>query len=295
MGLGEAGFFVGATTMITDLAPDERRGEAVSYWSVALWGGLAFGPVLGRAAARRLELRPRLVRGRRPRAHGRGRRVLHQRDAAPRPRGPRSTSIAPAAIRPGVILAATLIGITGFSIFLPLYAPEVGVDDVGLALPHLRHRRARRAHLRRQAARHPRPDPRRDRSRSARPRSGSPLLAVWQSTAGLFVATIVIAVGSSFLYPSMLLLALRGVPENQRGSVVGTFSAFFDFASGASGISLGGVAAASSYPGAFGASAGLAADRVGAAAERLRPARLRGAADGGRGRDGIGRTAPRLP
>jgi MFS family permease len=82
---------------------------------------------------------------------------------------------------------------------------------------------------------------------------------VWQSSAGLFLATIVIAVGSSFLYPSLLLLALRGVPESQRGSVVGTFSAFFDFASGAAGISLGGIAALTSYPGAFAASAALAA------------------------------------
>ena len=31
-GFGEAGFFVGAATMITDLAPVDRRGEAVSYW-----------------------------------------------------------------------------------------------------------------------------------------------------------------------------------------------------------------------------------------------------------------------
>ena len=46
-GFGEAGFFVGAATMITDLAPVERRGEAVSYWSVAVYGGLSFGPVLG--------------------------------------------------------------------------------------------------------------------------------------------------------------------------------------------------------------------------------------------------------
>ena len=43
----------------------------------------------------------------------------------------RGRLIAPEAIRPGILLAATLIGITGFSIFLPLYAPEVGVDDVG--------------------------------------------------------------------------------------------------------------------------------------------------------------------
>ena len=48
-GIGEAAFFVGAATMITDLAPVERRGEAVSYWSVAVYGGLALGPVLGEA------------------------------------------------------------------------------------------------------------------------------------------------------------------------------------------------------------------------------------------------------
>jgi len=46
-GFGEAGFFVGAATMITDLAPVDRRGEAVSYWSVAVYGGLSLGPVLG--------------------------------------------------------------------------------------------------------------------------------------------------------------------------------------------------------------------------------------------------------
>ncbi len=89
--------------------------------------------------------------------------------------------------------------------------------------------------------------------------TGLALLAVWQTTVGLVVATVIVAVGSSFLYPSMLLLVLRGVPEHQRGSVVGTFSAFFDFAAGASGIVLGSLAAASSYAGAFAGSAVLAA------------------------------------
>src|SRR5262249_12314068 len=46
-GAGEAGVFRGPATMITDLAPAERRGEAISYWSVAVYGGLAFGPALG--------------------------------------------------------------------------------------------------------------------------------------------------------------------------------------------------------------------------------------------------------
>jgi MFS family permease len=88
---------------------------------------------------------------------------------------------------------------------------------------------------------------------------GLAVVAAWQTTVGLVVGTVVIAVGSSFLYPAMLLLVLRGVPENRRGAVVGTFSAFFDFASGASGVVLGALAAVSSYAGAFAGAAVLAA------------------------------------
>jgi MFS family permease len=170
----------------------------------------------------------------------------------------RGKLIAPAAVRPGIILAATLIGITGFSVFLPLYGPEIGVDDVGLVflvygivvlgvriigakLPDiLGPVLAASIAIGSTAA-------------------GLAIAALWHSTVGLFVAALVIAVGSSFLYPAALLLSLRGVPEYQRASVVGTLSAFFDFAGGASGIVLGVVAAVSSYQGAFGVSAVLAA------------------------------------
>ena len=46
-GAGEAMLLVGAATMITDLAPEHRRGEALSLFSLGLWGGLALGPLLG--------------------------------------------------------------------------------------------------------------------------------------------------------------------------------------------------------------------------------------------------------
>jgi MFS family permease len=162
----------------------------------------------------------------------------------------RGRLIAPEAIRPGILLAATLIGITGFSIFLPLYAPDVGVDDVG---PLFLVYGVVVVLVRLLGAKLP------DRLGPLRAGTiaigattvGLATLGVWQSTVGLVVATVIVAVGSSFLYPSMLLLVLRGVPEQKRGSVVGTFSAFFDFAGGASGIVLGALAAASSYAGAF--------------------------------------------
>src|SRR5262249_60114432 len=80
---------------------------------------------------------------------------------------------------------------------------------------------------------------------------GLAIVAAWQTTVGLVVGAVILAVGSSFLYPAMLLLVLRGVPEHQRGSVVGTFSVFFDFAAGAAGVVLGALAAVSSYSGAF--------------------------------------------
>ena len=46
-GLGEACVFVGAATATQDMAPSHRRGEAASYFSVALYSGLALGPALG--------------------------------------------------------------------------------------------------------------------------------------------------------------------------------------------------------------------------------------------------------
>src|SRR4030095_8799623 len=46
-GAGEAAMFVGVATAAQDLAPDHRRGEAASYFSVALYGGLAVGPPIG--------------------------------------------------------------------------------------------------------------------------------------------------------------------------------------------------------------------------------------------------------
>ena len=52
-GAGEACFFVGALTAVADLAPAQRRGEAMSLASLALYVGIGVGPLLGEVAIER--------------------------------------------------------------------------------------------------------------------------------------------------------------------------------------------------------------------------------------------------
>ena len=47
MGIGEAAVFVGAATLIADLSPRHRRAEGASYFSVAVFGGIGVGPIIG--------------------------------------------------------------------------------------------------------------------------------------------------------------------------------------------------------------------------------------------------------
>jgi MFS family permease len=249
-GLGEAAFFVGAATMITDLAPPERRGEAISYWSVAVYGGLAFGPVLGEAVldhegfattwmvAATLAVVAALL-------------GLCTRDV-PRPaaQAPPGPIINRAAVGPGTVLFSGLISLAAFTAFIPLYVGQVGLHNAdvvfllygGIVLAV----RIFGARL---------PDSLGARSAGVLALGanaiGMTVMAVWGTTAGLLVGTAFFAIGASLLYPALLLLALGGAPESQRGSVVGTFSSFFDLSQGIGSLLVGVMAAATSYRGAF--------------------------------------------
>ncbi len=252
-GIGEAAFFVGAATMITDLAPADRRGEAVSYWSVAVYGGLAFGPVLGEAVLgdgryaaawvasavlailaaglgllTREVARPGAAPGAHPPSH-----LLHR-----------------AALGPGLVLFLGLVGLAGYWAFVPLYVDDLGLSGAGgifmlygalvllvrifgARLPdRLGSRRAGSAALALGAA-------------------GTGVMAAWGSVSGLVVGTVLYAAGMSLMYPALLLLALSGVDDSERASVVGTFSSFFDLSQGLGALVCGGVAAVAGYRGAF--------------------------------------------
>jgi MFS family permease len=256
-GLGEAAMFVGAATAIQDLAPDDRRGEAASYFSVALYAGLALGPAFGEQLADAhgfhavwiaagLSAMAAAVLGlgtpaRSDVVAAKPERLLH-----------------PAAIGPGLVLLLGLVPFTGFSAFLALYGKEIGLHDVG---PIFFGYAGAVLLIRILGARLP------DRLGWKRASSvalvavaaGGLLVAVWASVAAVWLAAGCFAVGMSLLFPALFSAAMAGVPEDQRSQAVGTFSLFFDLANGLGAPLLGLVVVLSSYRGAFAVSAAVAA------------------------------------
>jgi MFS family permease len=254
-GIGEAAMWVGAATAIQDMAPDDRRGEAASYFSVALYAGLALGPALGETVLDRsgfssvwivagvLALVAAVLGWATPEAPSHELqpfRLLH-----------------PTAVPPGFVLFLGLLPFVGFSAFLSLYGPEVQVDDVapffvlygGLVLV-----------IRIVGARLPDQLGWRRASTVALSVLGGAgvLLGVWASSAGVWAATLGLALGMSLLFPALFASMVSAVPASERGQAVGTFSVFFDLASGIGPPVLGLVVTLGSYRAAF-ATAGLCA------------------------------------
>ncbi len=255
-GLGEAAFFVGAGTMIADLAPVARRGEAISYWSVAVYSGLAFGPVIGEvvldaadydtvwivsallaSAAGLLALATKETL------------TTEARDAT-LARTERQPLLNRSALPAGIVLFLGLCGLAGFTELVPLYVEEIGLDDsrfvfllygclilvvriAGAKIPdRLGSRRAGSLALIFGAA-------------------GLAVMAAWASIAGLILGTVLFAGGMSLMYPAMLTLALTDIGDSDRGSVVGTVSTFFDLSQGLGALILGGAAALTNDRGGF--------------------------------------------
>ena len=136
-GVGEALMFVATATIVNDLAPPRRTGEAVSLYSLAIWGGLAAGPLLGELIldGDRYDA-VWVAAGVSALARGSCRAgVARDATRAPcdHPHEPRArrSMIHPAARGPGTVLLLGMIGFAGFATFVPLYARELGLAGAG--------------------------------------------------------------------------------------------------------------------------------------------------------------------
>jgi MFS family permease len=99
---------------------------------------------------------------------------------------------------------------------------------------------------------------------------GLAIIAVAPGEAGLLVGTAVFAVGIAFMFPALIAVAVSRVDETERGSVVGTTSAFLDLSFGMGPAVLGVVVDASGFTAAFLLSAAVAALGAGIIAVRRR-------------------------
>ena len=231
-GLGEAAFFIGAATAAQDLAPSDRRGEAASFFSISIYGGLAIGPVAGEflyshhgpgsvwafaAACCGLST---LLSTFIPRTLGR----------VPDP-PPRRRILHPAAVLPGTVLFMGLFAFAGYAAFVPLYVDQIGLDDAG---PFFLVYGVLVLFVRIFGARIP------DRLGPVRASSlalgaiglGIGSIAAFASVAGLWVGTVLLAIGMSLLFPALFTVAINNAPDDERSHAVGTFSLFFDLSQG---------------------------------------------------------------
>jgi MFS family permease len=252
-GVGEALALVGAATMVTDLAPAHRRGEALSVFSLGLWGGLALGPLLGELVlgddrfdavwvlAAVCCLTAGLI----------GLVLPETAPAREADRGLATTRLVhPAAIGPGVVLTFTVLGFAGLGTFGALYARDLGLDGAGSVFLVFSAVVVTTRVLARQV-----PDrlgPKRtSRIALALIAAGLFTIGLWNVPAGLFAGTIVVAVGHALAFPSLMTLAVNAGPESERSSVVGTFSAFTELGFLVGALTLGAVASAVGYDGVF--------------------------------------------
>jgi len=264
LGAAEAVYFVAAMAAATDLAPEHRRGEAISLMSTSLYLGVAIGPVLSEVlydmgsfsaiwiAAALISVVAVALSWTAPETLPREARRTGDQGAFLHRRG----------IVPGLLVLCGAWGMGAYFAFLPLLTDELGLGGAGgyLALFALVV-----IGLRLVGARWP------DRFGAAR-LSGTALVfsalgmviaGLFPTELGLWVATVVFAAGVAFTFPAIVAMATQGVPADERGAVVGTTGVFLDVAFGLSPAVLGLVAASTGYPPTFLISSVVAATGAG--------------------------------
>jgi MFS family permease len=258
-GVGEALVFVGTATVVNDLAPDRRRGEALSLYSLAVWGGLAVGPLLGELVlgddrfdavwltAAAFALAGGLV----------GFVLPETRPEASAETG-RGRLFTRAATLPGLALTCSTVGFAGFAAFVPLYARDIGMSGAGAVFAV---NAAVVVAIRSLGRRIPdRVGPKRTATLAlVLVALGFLAIALSASPAGLFAGTVVLATGQALVFPALMTLAVAAAPIAERSAVVGSFTAFADLGFAVGAIGLGAVETTAGADGVFAVAACVAA------------------------------------
>ena len=259
LGVAEAFFFVAGYAALADLAPPGRSGEALSYNSLALYLGIAFGPALGQllidvggfgaawagggvlclvAAGLALRMPETATRLRPGDVQAAG--LIHR-----------------AAVGPGLALFSGVAAMSGYLLLAGKHAESMGVDAwsvtfivfggvvVGLRilfawlpdrLPPMKLGAASLALI----------------------AAGLAVIAVVPGYAGVLAGTVAIASGVAFMTPALFAATFAQVAPEERGLASGTATVFIDLGFSGGPFVAGLVAAAQGFSAAFAVSAAIA-------------------------------------
>jgi MFS family permease len=249
IGAGAAAVVTASTLLSIQLAPEDRRSEAASYVLISFHVGMGLGPMGGEALLGQLPYGAVwLAIGATTAAGGVLATRLRHRPGDPHAEpGP---LIHPSAVWPGVVTLFGVFAFNGFLMFVPLYAREVGLDQVGavfmtasltIVVVRLLFGRV--------------PDAvgpiRAGTFALALTGIATGVVAYWNAPTGLFVGAVLLAGGLSLQSPSFIAIAVEGVRPAERGSAMATYTGFFDVANALIGPTFGLIASGLDYRSAF--------------------------------------------
>lgn len=275
LGVAEAFFFVAAFAALADLAPEGRAGEALSFNSLALYLGIALGPLLGYQLLGIGGFELAWIGGA-VLALAAAVLAVPIGETAPdgRADAPATPLFHPAAVGPGLAIFAGTAAMGGFLGFVALHAPDVGMDGsapvlllFGLVVVTCRIVFARlpdRVPPFRLAA-----------VALALAAAGMGAASAFATVPGLLAGAALLALGMAFVTPAIFAATLVRVPPAERGSAMATVSVFIDLAFGGGPILVGIVAGLISIPAGFAAVGILAAVASVGVTLSLRPRRTR--------------------
>jgi MFS family permease len=252
LGVAEAIFFVAGFAMLADLAPRGREGEALSFNSLALYLGIAFGPVVGEVL---LEIGGFNLAWIGAAALGLAAALLSMRLPLTGKQEPGSEApfvlVHRAVVWPSAGLLTGVAAMAGFMTFVAIY----GRDDLAMTAsgPVLLVFGLVVVGCRIVFAKLP------DRVPPFRLAAaalgliavGMAVTGLVPTVAGLFAGAAVMAVGVGFVTPAFFAAIARRVAPGERGAAFGTVSIFLDLAFGGGPVLLGLLVDAADIPTAF--------------------------------------------
>lgn len=257
LGAGDGMLFTAGATWTVDLAPEERRGQAIGLFGLSVWGALALGPLLGEGLYAAGGYDAVWVFAAAAPAAG---ALVARRLPDPHPvatTGERPRLLPVAARRPGVALALANVGYATLSGFVVLHLAERGIGHGAATFTAFA---AAVVSLRLLAGRLPDRLGARRMALAAFAVEAVGLAVVGAATAWWTAVggAILTGAGFSVLFPSLALMVVDRTPDRERGTAMGAFTAFFDVGVGLGAPLAGAVSALAGYPVAFWTAAGCA-------------------------------------